>query len=102
MGTHVVRELAVFNDEFTGEDVTLDWKALAGDQTGAVLVRGASRLHIPRGEFAKPEIGFDAPNQPGEVTLVLTVIKDGKERFTDAHTRIQLVAPVNAVPGPSH
>ena len=98
MGTHVVRELAVFNDEFTGEEVTLDWKVLSGDQTGAVLVRGELRLHILRGEFSKPEIGFDAPNQPGEVTLVLTVLKDGKERFTDAHTRIQLVTPHDPMP----
>ncbi len=97
MGTHVVRELAVFNDEFVGDDVTLDWKVLSGDRGNTVLAQGKMPLHIPRGEFAKPEIGFDAPNQPGEVALVLTVSKDGKERFTDAHTRIQLVAPRDPV-----
>ena len=37
MGTRVVRELAVFNDEFTGEDVTLAWKAFSwrSDRRGA-------------------------------------------------------------------
>ena len=63
MGTHVVRELAVFNDEFAGEDLTLFWKALAGDQTGAVFAQGELPLHIPLGEFAKPEIAFDAPGR---------------------------------------
>ena len=49
MGTHVVRELAVFNDEFVGEDVKLVWKACAGDQTGPVLVQGerCSSAHPP-------------------------------------------------------
>jgi hypothetical protein len=93
MGTRVVRELAVFNDEFAGEDVTLVWKALSGDQSGPVLAQGELPLHIPLGEFAKPEIAFDDPGRPGEVTLVLSVRKNGQERFADDHTRIQFVTP---------
>ena len=77
MGTRVVRELAVFNDEFAGENVTLVWKALSGDQTGTALAQGEIPLHIPLGEFAKPEVAFDAPNRPGEIRLVLSVLKNG-------------------------
>ena len=99
MGTRVVRELAVFNDEFVGDDVTLVWKALSGDRTGVVLAQGEVPLHLVRGEFAKPEVAFDAPSRPGEVTLVLSVFKNGQERFTDDHTRIQLVPPPDSHPG---
>ena len=93
MGTRVTRELAVFNDEFTGANVTLAWKAFDGEPTGPSLAQGEIPLHIQLGEFATPEVAFDAPNRLGEVTLVLTVLKNGQERFTDDHTRIQLISP---------
>ena len=58
-----------------------------------MLAQGELPLHIPLGEFAKPEIAFDAPGHPGAVTLALSVRKNGQERFADDHTRIQFVAP---------
>jgi len=95
-GTHVVRKLAVCNDEFAGEDLALRWELRRGTKAGAVLASGEQALHIPLGHIARPEIAFDAPAEPAEVVLLLRVLKDGKERFVED----QLVFRV-APPGPA-
>jgi hypothetical protein len=89
--SHVQRELAVFNDEFSGEDIKLQWKLLSAAK--ALLAQGDLNLHIPLGQFSKQTIAFDTPKDAGTITLVLSVLKDGKERFTDDQTCYNVRAP---------
>ncbi len=90
--SHVVRKLAVFNDEFSNEEVTLDWQVFAGGKTGTPLAKGEAKLHIPLGEFVTQEVAFDTPSQPGDVTLALSVLKNGEVRFADDQTCFELVS----------
>ena len=78
----VTRQVAVFNDEFTGEGITLAWELRQGGAHGNVLQHDAISLTIPPGEFRSSAITFHTPAS-GDVALVLTVCKDGRERFRE-------------------
>ena len=88
---HVIRKIAVFNDEFTDEEVTLTWKVLLGDKTGRQLAKGEVNLRIPLGEYVVQDIPVDTPAAPGEITLVLSVLKNGEVRFVQDQTCFKLV-----------
>ncbi len=94
--SHVERELAVFNDDFSGKDVTLRWKLLSSGK--ATLAQGEIPLHIPLGQFVKQKIAFDTPKEPGTIVLVLSVRKDGEERFADDHTSYNVLIPQETIP----
>ncbi len=81
-GKRVMRQIAVFNDEFEGEDITLRWQVHATAVIGVTQAEGEVKLTIPRGEFRTQEVWFNVP-QTGDVNLVLSVWKDGKERFRE-------------------
>ena len=87
----VTRQLAVFNDELTSGEITLRWELRQGGNQGKVLQHDTIKLAIPPGEFRKPPITFHTPND-GEVALILSVIKDGRERFHEDQIIFQLAA----------
>ena len=91
-GKLAVRRIAVFNDEFRGENLVLRWEARVGNQLGSVVARGEKALRIPPGEFATEEIAFDAPNRPGDLVLALSVLKDGRPRFAEDRMVFSVVA----------
>ena len=78
----VTRQVAVFNDEFTGEGITLAWELRQGDARGSGLQHDEINLSIPCGGFRTPAVTFHTPAS-GEVALVLIVRKDGRERFRE-------------------
>ncbi len=90
--TDVTRQVAVFNDEFAGEAITLAWELRQGDARGRVLQHADISLTIPPGEFRTPSISFHTPAS-GEVALVLTVRKDGRERFHEDKIQFQVGNP---------
>jgi hypothetical protein len=82
-GSHVTRTVAVFNDEFTGEALTLRWELRAATAEGAKLAGAEVPLSIPRGEFRTVAVTFDAPKEAGDVWLGLWTLKDGAVRFNE-------------------
>jgi hypothetical protein len=82
-GHAVTRHLIIFNDEFAGEEVTVEWDARRDSPTGPVQAHGVFTLPIPLGEYRKRTITFPAPQAPGELYLVLRSRKDGAVRFCD-------------------
>ncbi|MDQ2799154.1 MAG: beta-galactosidase, partial [Armatimonadota bacterium] len=74
VGSHVVRHLAVFNDEFSGGHVQVSWEVHRGAKTGPLLKSGHVTLPIPLGEFAMTDIAFDAPQTPGPLCLILSTV----------------------------
>jgi hypothetical protein len=84
-GAEVARELAVFNDEFAGEVVTVGWELRRGSATGPVHVYGQFILRIPLGEYRRRTVTFTVPEEPGEVFLVMYTAKDGQQRFVEEH-----------------
>ena len=78
----MTRQVAVFNDEFTGEGITLAWELRQGDARGSGLQHDEINLSIPCGGFRTPAVTFHTPAS-GEVALVLIVRKDGRERFRE-------------------
>jgi hypothetical protein len=85
------RNLAVFNDEFIGSDITLAWELRRGDPRGKVWRNGAIKLRIPPGEFRKTKIQFDTP-PAGDLALILRVLKNGRERFLEDKIAFQVAA----------
>ncbi len=96
-GSHVVRHLAVFNDEFSGTAVTVGWEVHSGTKSGLVLASGRSALSVPPGEFRTLDVAFDAPKAPGGLTLVLTSAKNGQPRFRDDLLAFQVVADIGVL-----
>ncbi len=90
-GTRVTRTLAVFNDEFTDEPVTVRWQLRQGARDGAVLEKGESVQQIPPGEFRKIDIGFTCPAAPGDVFLVMESYKAGRQRFVEDAVAFKIV-----------
>jgi hypothetical protein len=82
-GKKETRQLAITNDEFSGEEVKVTWELRLGGKTGDVQGSGEFFVTIPLGEHKKRDITFTLPSTPGDVYLVLRSYKDGQERFFD-------------------
>ena len=90
VGARIERKLAVFNDDFNGEEIEFRWEARQGDKNGPKIAGGESRIIVPLGDYKVFVAGFDAPKTPGDITLVLSAYKDGKERFRDDTLRFNV------------
>jgi len=90
-GTRVTRTLAVFNDEFLDETVTVRWQLRQGARTGAVLEKGESVQQIPPGEFRRLDISFTCPSAPGDVFLIMESYKAGRQRFVEDAVAFKVV-----------
>jgi hypothetical protein len=97
VGSSVVRHLAVFNDEFSGTEVTLIWEAHDGAKTGPLLGSGRLNLTIPLGEFQLKDVVFPAPKTPGELTMVLATAKSGRTTFRDDLLTFQVVTDMSVM-----
>ena len=82
-GKLVTRRIAVFNDEFNGEKVTLLWELHKVNVSGQKIAGEAVPLTIPCGEYRTQDISFTAPKEEGDYTLLLQVSKAGKVRFRE-------------------
>lgn len=91
-GSHVVRRLAVFNDEFSGDHVTVHWQLRAGGDDVPRLAGGTFNMAIPLGEFRTQDIEFECPTTPGDLTMLLTTSKGGQERFVEDQVVFSVVA----------
>ena len=90
-GSRVVRKVAVFNDEFVGEDLVFRWEVRNAGNASTVISKGEDELHIPLGEFVTHEVAFDTPKTPGEINFRFSVFKNGQERFTEEQTSFTVV-----------
>lgn len=77
------RQLAIFNDEFSGEEIKVSWEIRLGSKTGTVHESGEFFIAVPLGGNKKRDITFTVPDKPGDIYLILRSEKDGKERFFD-------------------
>ena len=83
-GTVESRELAIFNDEFSGEEVSVSWELRSEAPGVPLLDQGAFTLRIPLGEFRRRFIQLHLPPEAtGKVYLTLSSAKDGAERFSE-------------------
>jgi hypothetical protein len=80
VGRPARRTLIVYNDTFSDERVEVAWEARAGDGS---LAGKSQELTIPLGGHVTLDIAF-TPDRAGEVSLILTSRKGGKEQFRDA------------------
>ena len=79
-GAQVQRTIAVFNDTFAGELLTLNWALHGG---GKRLAGGSQELIIPLGSYVQLPIAFQTPGAKGEVRLSLEVHKNRKVLFRE-------------------
>jgi hypothetical protein len=82
-GALETRELAVFNDEFAGEEISVAWELRRDKASGPVHEQGAFTLRVPLGEYRRRPINFTLPRTLGDVVLVLRGLKAGEERFRE-------------------
>jgi hypothetical protein len=79
----IFRKLAVFNDEFSREEITVKWELRRKGQKGKPLASGKIDAVIPCGEHRFYEINFFAPNRAGRVQLILRTEKASVTRFVE-------------------
>jgi hypothetical protein len=94
-GAMETRKLAIFNDEFSGEEVSVTWELRLEGATGHLIAQGQFAILIPLGEHRYRHISFTVPREPCELALVLRAHKNGIKRFDDDLIRFAVV-PVNA------
>ncbi len=81
-GQTVGRTLIVYNDAFSGEEVTVAWRAVEADRA----VAGEEKtLRIPLGDHALFDINFTPPAS-GKLQLELAAKKNGQTLFTDTRS----------------
>ena len=91
-GKSVEREVTVFNDEFSGDDMELRWEVREGSNANWIWEKGSVPLSIRSGYAAKVKVSFVASRFNTFMFLTLRVYKDGIERFTDNLTCFEIVA----------
>ena len=83
-GSKVTRTIAIFNDEFSGDQVGLTWEARLGAADGKLLASAHTTYAIPLGDFIKTTVSFNTPATAGQkVYLLLTTTKDGQVCCTE-------------------
>ncbi len=79
----IFRKLAVFNDEFSGEAITVYWDLNWKNGAGKPLFSGKIDAVVPCGEHRIFDIGFIAPRKAGPVRLFLRTEKAGEVRYRE-------------------
>jgi hypothetical protein len=80
--SRVEREITVFNDEFEGDALELEWEVREGSNANWIWQKGSTPLSIRPGYCARVPIHFTASQFNTFMFLTLRVIKGGIERFT--------------------
>lgn len=84
------RTLTVFNDTFSGEELTIRWTVRAGAPDGAEVAAGTIDTSIALGTSAQVPVTFDAPSGAGLLFLELEVAKPDGTVFHDTSTTYQV------------
>ena len=82
--TTVNRTITVFNDDFTGTAVGLNWSARLDSPDGTEVASGSATLTIPLGSRATHNVSFKTPASGSRVYLVLSTTKSGSTTFRDS------------------
>ncbi|MGP3982520.1 RICIN domain-containing protein [Streptomyces sp. KR80] len=83
-GSTISRNITVFNDDFTGTAVGLNWSARLDSPTGTEVASGSTTLTIPLGSRTTHNVSFRAPASGSRVYLVLSTTKSGITTFRDS------------------
>ena len=78
-GAWVVRPLVVFNDEFAGEEITVEWE-VRGRRTE---LSGEKKLHVPCGEHRSCPVSFIVPTAGERFQFIVRARKGGKICFQE-------------------
>jgi hypothetical protein len=79
----VTRQIAAFNDELDGDQISIHWEVHKGSVRGPRLASGKIPVTIPMGEFSEKDISFHTPSSPCTLFLVLESWKYGKMQFRE-------------------
>ncbi|WP_405526300.1 RICIN domain-containing protein [Streptomyces canus] len=93
----VTRNITVFNDDFSGTSVGLNWTARLDRPDGAVIASGSEPLTIPLGSRVTQPVSFTAPAGGSRVYLELSTTKSGSTPFTDSVEYLNLGTPATHV-----
>ncbi|WP_405812734.1 RICIN domain-containing protein [Streptomyces sp. NBC_01390] len=93
----VTRNITVFNDDFSGTSVSLNWKARLDQPGGTVIASGSEPLTIPLGSRVTQPISFTTPASGSRVYLELSTTKSGNTTFTDSVEYLNLGNPATSV-----
>jgi hypothetical protein len=94
-GRKETRQLAVFNDEFSGDEIKVTWELRLGSRGGRVYDSGEFLIVVPFGEFRKRNIDFIVPGDLGDLCLALRSSKGGEERYSEDLVCFSVVSEPN-------
>jgi hypothetical protein len=89
-GSKVSREITVFNDDLSGEEIELFWEIKEGNNSNRVYESGEVKLNISPGFTTKANVEFKTPVFNTNIFLTLKVIKNGEIRFHDDLTCFEI------------
>jgi hypothetical protein len=84
------RQLAVFNDTFSGDQIEVRWELRSGTAKGKVQDSGKQMLTVPLGEFQTFKISMRTPRKKGRAVLCLSAYKNNELCYTDSMTVFQI------------
>jgi hypothetical protein len=88
--SQVTRQITVFNDELSGNDLELVWELREGSPANWLRDRGSSALKIAPGQSVSSPITFKTPKFNTFLFLVLKVRKGGTVQFEDTNTCFEI------------
>ncbi|MDO8685502.1 MAG: glycoside hydrolase family 2 TIM barrel-domain containing protein, partial [Clostridiales bacterium] len=91
VNSQVTREIVVFNDEFSGNEVELYWNVKLGSVSNRIYDEGVITLDIGSGFMGKVVITFKTPEIRNILILTLVMKKNGVERFKDDTTCFEVM-----------
>ena len=99
-GSHVTREVEVFNDTFADPHVVLRWQATVDAPDGPVVDHGQQLVNVPLGGHVPVPLTFTAPATGHRLYLTLTSSKPGASTvlFRDDREYFEL----SATPRPTY
>jgi len=98
-GAVATRHIAVFNDEFANESITLSWTARSDKPNASPIATGKRVLQIPLGEFNVQDISFLVPAKANKVFLDIAAIKNGASHASRQNIAFRVVeSSANLIP----
>jgi hypothetical protein len=92
-GSPVIRKLAVFNDGFGDDSVTVEWEFRKAGPEEIAVSEGRFVISVPCGDYRMRSVLFTVPEEAGDYVFFFRSLQNGEEKFSDDSLLFRVVRP---------